>query len=336
MTDQTASDGARKRRHVKFTLPTARPPERPPKVPKASEVELTAERVRHVPPSNILAKRLGSPALLIGVDIETHDWPEEENRGRIGQFGWYTVKGEKLLDFARIVQIGWAIGDARAAAPVSVKASIVQPDGFQISAKATKFHGISHATACKNGRPVADVLRDFMADVLEACSSGGRIVLHNLEFDAGIILNELARCGLSEMHGEWKVIAQRGFCTMDYEVGRWVRLCCGEEVGPPTAKHCLGLNDIVRRLLPKSDALMCERHDAGADAQLTRLVYIALLERAKLTMPTFDQIPCDSVGTLALSECDMDLQRVLYADSQLPSADIALWRIFCRAAAAAG
>ena len=68
---------------------------------------------------------------------------------------------------------------------------------------------------------------------------------HQLEFDAGDILNELARCGLPALHDAWKRIACNGFCTMDYEVGRWVYTCVGKEVGPDSAKHNIGLDRIV-------------------------------------------------------------------------------------------
>ncbi len=107
---------------------------------------------------------------------------------------------------------------------------------------------------------------------------------HHLEFDAGTILHELARCGLGELHGAWKRIAQGGFCTMAPEVGRWVLNCSGSEVGPPTAKHCLGLKNIARRMLadiPNIDALLEQHHDPGVDAQLTGMVYMRLLEWAK-------------------------------------------------------
>eukprot|EP00973_Karenia_brevis_P014092 1916032-Karenia_brevis.AAC.1 len=120
-----------------------------------------------------------------------------------------------------------------------------------------------------------------MEDVSGAYHRGGRAVAHNLEFDAGIILNELARCGMLEACATWKRIAGDGFCTMDYEVGRWVRLCCGDEVGPPTAKHCLGLKDLSTRLLSESQALLRRHHNAGVDAQLARWVYMSLLRRSK-------------------------------------------------------
>lgn len=278
---------ARKRPSFQFVDMTTKP--RPPsKVPKAGELVLVeqgpkrASTLQLIRPSTTLARRLGSPELLIGIDIETHGWPNGDQKGRIGQFGWYTVNRETLLEFARIVQIGWAIGRVDEPASACVKTAFVQPDGFQITQDATDFHKITQAFAAQDGRPSADALCDFMADVSEAHSRGGRVVAHNLEFDAGVILNELKRCKLYELCEAWRRIAREGFCTMDYEVGRWVLTCCGDLVGPETKKHCLGLKDITNKLLQDSDKHLANHHDAGSDAKLTRLVYIALLKHARL------------------------------------------------------
>ncbi len=281
---QTAS--GRKR---PFNMPKPVPKQQV-KVPRASDLDLgpaaastapAGHALQPMPLPKQLVSRVGSPNLLIGFDVETHDWPEiQKEKGRIGKFGWCTLKEEHVMEFSRIVQIGWAIGRADMNAPVRVKTAFVQPVGFEMSEKATKFHGISHTTATQEGRPLADVLCDFMADVLEAFSCGGRVVAHQLEFDAGIVLQELGRSGLDHLRDAWIRIAHAGFCTMDFEVGRWVLTCSGSEVGPPTAKHCLGLKNIVRRLLPERCAMLNKHHDAGVDAQLTRMVYVKILECA--------------------------------------------------------
>ena len=281
----------------RFRMPAMEPAKAPKQVPRAADLHQTLERagaLRLVPPSSMLARRLGSPDVLIGFDIETHSWLDDElDRGRIGKFGWYTLKEERALEFARIVQLGWVIGRAEVAALVSKKVALVQPDGFEIAEKASTFHKISHSTAAREGRPLPDVLREFMEDVLEWCDRGGRVVAHHLEFDAGIILNELARCGLHELHDAWKRVAHKGFCTMDYEVGRWVYGCMGQEVGEETAKHIIGLASIVPLLKdPLSDEhikMLKQQHQADVDAQLTWLVYAALLTRAKLAAKPADQ-----------------------------------------------
>ena len=125
---------------------------------------------------------------------ETHSWPEQASKkgplGHIGQFGWYTMKDDNTLGFARIIQLGWAIGDARGDAAVNTKAYFVSPDGFEVAAKATEFHKFSHEYVAREGRPLTDVLREFMLDVQTACAAGGRVAAHQLEFDAGIICQD--------------------------------------------------------------------------------------------------------------------------------------------------
>ncbi len=102
---------------------------------------------------------------------------------------------------------------------------------------------------------------------------------HHLEFDAGIIDCELNRCGLAALREEWRRIARDGFCTMNPELGRWMRVTSGREVGPPTAKHCEGLPATVQVLLPNKSLLLAGLHDAGCDAELTRSIYVKLLKR---------------------------------------------------------
>eukprot|EP00973_Karenia_brevis_P001541 208931-Karenia_brevis.AAC.2 len=71
---------------------------------------------------------------------------------------------------------------------------------------------------------------------------------------------------------------------MDYEVGRWVYMCHGKETGLESTKHCLGLQSIVHHVIPRSAHMLRQHHDAGCDAQLTRLVYATLLQWAKVAL----------------------------------------------------
>ena len=62
-----------------------------------------------------------------------------------------------------------------------MKEYIVNPDGFVVSAKAEKKHGISHQTAVSEGLPLATVLGMFMKDVAALQRQGGRLVCHQME-----------------------------------------------------------------------------------------------------------------------------------------------------------
>ena len=92
---------------------------------------------------------------------------------------------------------------------------------------------------------------------------------------------ELGRCGLLEMQGEWASIARKGYCTMNPVLGRWLLEGSGSEVGPPTTQHALGLSDVLPLLAPDHKGLLQQAHDAGCDAQMTRWVYVALVDRAR-------------------------------------------------------
>ena len=71
---------------------------------------------------------------------------------------------------------------------------------------------------------------------------------------------------------------------MDPDIAVWVHLCKGRDPSPEDCKPVLNLTEAVKLLLPNSEevqALMRLRHTAGADAQLHRLLFIALRSLSK-------------------------------------------------------
>ena len=201
-----------------------------------------------------------------------------ERKGRIGPFGWYTNNDD--VPFARIVQLGWVVADASRNGEAISKSSLIQPQGFQITEKAMGCHGITQEDALRSGRPLADVLEEFVRDVSHACSRGGRVCAHQLELDAGLVDEELRRCGLHDLRAAWGRIARNGYCTMNPPMGRWLKQCAGHDVGPETKQHILGLTYMTRLLGLCPDSFQKRHHDAEHDANMTRLIYTALLERA--------------------------------------------------------
>ena len=120
------------------------------------------------------------PVCLCDCTEETHDWREDHsNQHHIGQFGFHSRIDDAEIRFQRIVQLGYAIGPVDA--EVTTKKFYVTPEGFEVSAKATKLHGISQETLMAAGKPLEEVLREFMTDVVDACSKGGRVVAHQIE-----------------------------------------------------------------------------------------------------------------------------------------------------------
>ena len=119
--------------------------------------------------------------------------------------------------------MAWAIGNSDAqTAPIKYKELTIKPQGFTITDKAVKFHGITNECA-KEGVSLRDALVEFMDDMQHAAQQGCRVVIHHLEFDAGLIAKELVNAGLEDLVEAWIDIAKKGFCTMDPDVGKWLQ-----------------------------------------------------------------------------------------------------------------
>jgi DNA polymerase III epsilon subunit-like protein len=253
-------------------VPTKRPP---PPTPTPQDIRVERPTPSPAPPRVTAKLRQG---LVMGIDIETAGWEYERRvKGEIGQFGHYSFCSPQKLE-ARMIQLGYAIG--RGPAVETRKERLIHPSGFTVSPCATQYHNIGQEKAVKEGLPLDLVLSEFMEDVHDVLRRGGRVVAHHLTFDAGIIDRELARCGLHDYQKEWANAARAGCCTMDPEIGRWVRTCFGQDAGPETAKNTMSLKELVRWLLPGSAELLDKHHTAGADAELHLLLYAELCRLA--------------------------------------------------------
>ena len=281
------------------------------KIPKISDLE--AANKREVCPASIITppdhvlSRLQPPARqVIGFKVETHDWEDENNKkGEYGLLGFYTMTTpEELLD-KRLVKIGWAIGEIESATGTldstlkitTVKERIVQPDGFQISEKASKYHGIKNDCATSMGIPLAAALKEFLTDVINVCSNHGRAISHHMHHDAMIIMHELERATEGDMVASWKNIVRAGVCTMDPCIGKWVYaitrpIGCDKDSFHATArkytkvqvrdssKPTLQLKHIVEWLVQGHDDWKQRARTADADAAKCCLVYYALVQLA--------------------------------------------------------
>ena len=269
---------ATKRKSFQLSACAHRPVARPT-VRKLSQLRQgSTELISAGLPSEAVVHKLGATKLVIGIDIETADWVDRENRTTKGQFGFYNLCHPEDFN-QRIIQIGWAIGATEEGASVESHEYLVRPEGFLISTKAMRKHGITNELVEKEGLPLKNAMTIFMQSVADAYELGGRVVIHHLEFDAGIIDKELANAGLDHWRSKWSTIARHGLCTMDPDIGTWVQKCMGRDCGPEDNKPVLALRDAVRFLLPDTDTiqhLKTKLHTAGADAQLHRLLYIAL------------------------------------------------------------
>ncbi len=261
--------------------------EHAPKIPRAAEIREGPAWSK--PPHDVASHVDCGGQWLIGIDIETHHWETScGNKLSIGQFGFYNLCTPRDLE-ARICQLGWTYGPP--GQHVTVKERLVHPVGFCISEKATEKHNISHERAVHDGELIANVLAEFLGDLRYVVQEqGGRMVCHNMEFDCGIIKNEMDRCDLGEAGTKFQSIARAGLCTMDPRVGRWLKQCWGEDCGGPGTMNVLSLKAIVEKLLTKDECggLLEKHHTAGADAHLHRKVAYAIagLSRAPCRMPS--------------------------------------------------
>ena len=150
-------------------------------VPRASEVVVLPQGTRSfVPMPTALQKKLSPvPCLVLGLDVGTNAWVEGSPiKGSIGEHGFYNLCRPCDLE-ARIVQLGWAIRDESG---IAIKEKIVKPDGWLISAKAARYHGISQEIAEEQGVVLEQVLSEFLHDVHDVCQGGGRLVLLKRSF----------------------------------------------------------------------------------------------------------------------------------------------------------
>jgi len=259
----------------------------PQKKPNRSTIALSdvqCEAGSVPPPANVVAK-LGHATLTLALDIETAGWEfESKSKGDICKFGHYGFAHRAKLQKARMVQLGWVLGEVATDGLHLLQPPqerLIQPDGFRISPAATKeCHGIDTDRALAEGTPLAVVLAEFMGVLQEVIRKGGRMVSHHAEFDMGIIDLELERCGHAG-RSEFNEAARKACCTMDPEIGRWIRTCFGKDPGNEATKNTMSLKELVYLTLPEQAALLKRHHTAGADAELHLRLFARLRALAK-------------------------------------------------------
>ena len=248
------------KRECKFVMP---PRKKPAQSIIRKVADLTAGPPPVVPAPDYVVSKLLPCALIVAIDIETHDLVRGNTKAWVrDQFGLLSKTPPETLSTLHAVQLGWAIGTSRQ--DMVVKEMLVRPQGFSITPDATKKHRIAHETAESTGVPLQEGLGAMVADVLEGCARGGRLVSHHLGFDAGVIYEELGRAGLGHLKDGWAQAARGGICTMNPDIASWARTMIG--VGEIPRSISAGLADLVYGLVPDAGALLRGHHSAGADA----------------------------------------------------------------------
>ena len=253
-------------------------------VPKLSELLLESTPVK---PSLEITQKLGQSQLVVGIDIETNDFVDGRKPSCIGRFGHHCWCGDDDLQF-RLVQIGWVTGGSAKNATIHTREEhLVLAQDFTISEKATKKHGITNELARTNGLPLEQVLEKFMQAVWSLHEAGGVVVSHHIEFDSGVIDEELRRCGMEQWRARWHTLASKGICTLDLNIQDWFQSACGRFKGPGERTLVMNLKDSVMLFYANCahvKELVKKAHTAGADAELHVLLYQALRELAMNSM----------------------------------------------------
>ena len=118
--------------------------------------------------------------------------------------------------------------------------------------------------------------------------AGGVLVSHHLEFDSGVIDEELKRCHLETWRTRWQTIASHGICTLDLDTQEWLQRAfgkpqtAGEKTLVMSLKDSIANDANVRRLLQKA-------HTAAVDAELHVMLLHALRGFAKRAIPSSAQ-----------------------------------------------
>lgn len=135
---------------------------------------------------------------VIALDVETSGLPERKS------FDEYFPPEEIVhYDRCRILSIAMV-------SDYYCKYSIIHPSGtFDIDPVAQKLHGISASKATSVGISLQDF---FSHDLIQTLKKSDIILGHNVLFDKNILLSELVRNDMNEVHD--LLIQKTWYCTM--------------------------------------------------------------------------------------------------------------------------
>ncbi len=136
------------------------------------------------------------PARVIIFDTETNGLPLNWKRNGI----------DEPNNWPDLVSICWKVYDN--GRHTYTENHIIRPDGWTINSESTSIHGISHEYAVAVGRPLAEVLEKFKADI-KGCT---KLVAHNLNFDSNV-MQSAYKWRLNEDPSNWWPTGAH-FCTM--------------------------------------------------------------------------------------------------------------------------
>ena len=116
----------------------------------------------------------------------------------------YKAPPSDLLNWPRVVQLGWVVTDQQGQ---ELKATnhIIRPDGFMIPEVVSRIHGITTEMAMRDGVDLKVALNEIAADM----SAADKLFAHNMSFDENILGAEFLRAGRANV-----VLQKPRACTM--------------------------------------------------------------------------------------------------------------------------
>ena len=168
------------------------------------------------------------------------------------------------LKYSRVVQLGFVVFDAEGNVLRRFERCI--SDAPDCSAKATKYHGLTNEQLAREGIPIAEAMRQFGAELQKLDAAGGKLIAHNLDFDAGILVAELECLGdeFAETTELLRRLAKDGVCTLEL-----------------AQKKFLGVGKLDTVCEPFGiDTTSTMRHTAVYDAEIAATLY-SRMKRAR-------------------------------------------------------
>ena len=164
-------------------------------------------------------------------------------------------------NWPRLVQLAWIIADKNGNV-VKKKSVIIKPNGFNIPLDASAIHGITTERAIREGKPLKEVLDEFITDL----SFASQVVGHNIEFDQHVVGAELYRLNMDYS----ALMYKKSTCTMKSSVN----FCA---IPNPYSYYggykWPSLSELYRKLFGRS---FDNAHDALADITATKDCYYEL------------------------------------------------------------
>ncbi|MBF0803972.1 MULTISPECIES: 3'-5' exonuclease [unclassified Neisseria] len=133
-------------------------------------------RIEH--PYKYIVFDVESPA--VKFDKAKPNSEENPTEFRICQFSWAVYRHDGNLEY--------------------IQNHIIQPNGYRLPADHQNRRGFSHDDACKQGRPILEVISLFQQDLARYPADEICLIAFNISHDIGLINKELLRTGQDEIN----------------------------------------------------------------------------------------------------------------------------------------